>query len=72
MSGDVRCTFWSLGESLKPGGKVNNFVMAAWCYHLYSQPNGHPDVSKCHYFFSNIGVSIFCSLNCFVSLFAIV
>ncbi|XP_021314320.1 uncharacterized protein LOC8075699 isoform X2 [Sorghum bicolor] len=55
MSGGVRCTFWSLGESLKPGGVVNNFVMAAWCYHLYSQPCGHPDVSKCHFFFSNIG-----------------
>ncbi|KAG0518195.1 hypothetical protein BDA96_09G154600 [Sorghum bicolor] len=55
MSGGVHCTFWSLGESLKPGGVVNNFVMAAWCYHLYSQPCGHPDVSKCHFFFSNIG-----------------
>ncbi|KAG0537436.1 hypothetical protein BDA96_03G148200 [Sorghum bicolor] len=37
-----------------PGGFVINFVMAAFCYHLYSQPSGHPDVSKCHYFFSSI------------------
>ncbi|CAD6229334.1 unnamed protein product [Miscanthus lutarioriparius] len=50
----VRCTFWALGESLKPGGFVMNFVIAAFCYHLYSQPFGHPDVSKCHYFFSSI------------------
>jgi len=34
---------------------VNNFVMAAFCYHLYSQPGGHPETSKCHFFFSNIG-----------------
>lgn len=44
--GGVRCTFWSLGESLKPGGTVNNFVIATFCYHLYSLPFGHPNVSK--------------------------
>ncbi|OQU92436.1 hypothetical protein SORBI_3001G343766 [Sorghum bicolor] len=54
LFGGVRCTFWALGESLKPGGFVINFVMAAFCYHLYSQPSGHLDVSKCHYFFSSI------------------
>lgn len=58
MFGVVRCTYWSLGESMKPGGVVNNFVMAAFCYHLYSRPGGHPEVSKCHYFFSSIGVSV--------------
>ncbi|KAG0526588.1 hypothetical protein BDA96_06G158200 [Sorghum bicolor] len=51
----VRCTFWSLGESLKPGGFVNTFVVSCFCYSLFSKPNGHPDFSKRHYFFSNIG-----------------
>ncbi|OQU79170.1 hypothetical protein SORBI_3008G104701 [Sorghum bicolor] len=51
----VRCTFWSLGESLKPGGFVNTFVVSCFCYSLFSKPNGHPYFSKRHYFFSNIG-----------------
>uniref|UniRef100_A0A0A9CYG8 Uncharacterized protein n=1 Tax=Arundo donax TaxID=35708 RepID=A0A0A9CYG8_ARUDO len=49
--GGVRCTFWSLGESMKPGGQVNSFVVAAFCYYLFLKPNGHPDSSKRHYFF---------------------
>ena len=53
----VRCTFWSLGESLKPDGLVKTFVVSAFCYSLFQKPNGHPDVSKKHYFFANIGVS---------------
>ena len=59
LFGGVRCTFWALSESLKPGGMVNNFVMAAFCYYLYNKPSGHPNVSKCHFFFSNIAVSAF-------------
>jgi hypothetical protein len=55
--GGVRCNYWSLGESLKPGGCVNNFVVAAFCYHLFCSPKGHPNDSKRHYFFSNIAVS---------------
>ena len=43
---------------MKPGVKVNNFVVAAFCYHLFCRPDGHPDVSKWHYFFSNILVSV--------------
>jgi len=58
---DVRCTFWSLGESLKPRGFVNTFVVSCFCYSLFSKPNGHPDFSKRHYFFSNIGVSFLLS-----------
>ncbi|RLN32891.1 hypothetical protein C2845_PM03G09860 [Panicum miliaceum] len=50
----VRCTFWSLGELLKQGGFVNNFVIAAFCYHLFCKFNGHPDTSKRHYFFANV------------------
>ncbi|CAL4990031.1 unnamed protein product [Urochloa decumbens] len=50
----VRCTYWSLGESLKPGGQVNTFVVSLFCYSLYHKPNGHPHISKRHYFFSNI------------------
>ncbi|CAL4930323.1 unnamed protein product [Urochloa decumbens] len=56
--GKVRCTFWSLGDSLKPGGSVNPFVMSAYCYSLYIKPSGHPDVSKSHYFFANIGENL--------------
>ncbi|CAL4975410.1 unnamed protein product [Urochloa decumbens] len=56
--GKVRCTFWSLGDSLKPSGSVNPFVMSAYCYSLYIKPTGHPDVSKSHYFFANIGENL--------------
>ncbi|KAG2652203.1 hypothetical protein PVAP13_1NG275819, partial [Panicum virgatum] len=54
----VRCTFWSLGESLKPDGLVKTFVVSAFCYSLFQKPNGHPDVSKRHYFFANIGENL--------------
>ena len=53
----VRCTFWSLGDSLKPGGFVKSFVVSAFCFSLFQKPNGHPDSSKRHYFFPNIAVS---------------
>ncbi|CAL4999170.1 unnamed protein product [Urochloa decumbens] len=56
--GKVRCTFWSLGESMKPGGYVNPFVMSAFCYSLYIKPSGQLDLSKAHYFFANIGENI--------------
>jgi hypothetical protein len=55
--GGVRHNYWSLGESLKHGGCVNNFVVAAFCYHLFCSPKGHPNDSKRHYFFFNIVVS---------------
>lgn len=67
--GGVRCTYWSLGESMKPGGKVNNFVVAAFYYHMFCRPDGHPDVSKRHYFFSNISVSGCFFLNVFMSCY---
>ncbi|CAN6303832.1 unnamed protein product [Urochloa humidicola] len=50
----VRCTYWALGDSMRPGGKVKTFVVSAFCYSLFHKPHGHPDVSKCHYFFPNI------------------
>ncbi|KAJ1265483.1 hypothetical protein BS78_08G079300 [Paspalum vaginatum] len=50
----VRCTFWSLGQSLMQRGSVNNFVNAAFCRHLFLKPNEHPDVSKSYYFFPNL------------------
>ncbi|KAG2648910.1 hypothetical protein PVAP13_1NG073200 [Panicum virgatum] len=56
--GKVCCTFWSLGESLKPGGTVNPFVISAFCYGLYIKPNAPPDVSKSHYFFANTGENL--------------
>nr|TKW20037.1 hypothetical protein SEVIR_4G059200v2 [Setaria viridis] len=54
LFGGVRCTFWSLGEYLKRGGCVNNFVIVTFCYHFFCTPKGHPNDSKRHYFFSNI------------------
>ncbi|CAL4963352.1 unnamed protein product [Urochloa decumbens] len=50
----VRCTFWSLGESLKPDGQVHSFVVSVFCYSLFLKPIRHCDVSKRYYFFSNI------------------
>ncbi|CAL4911134.1 unnamed protein product [Urochloa decumbens] len=50
----VRCTFWSLGESLKPNGQVHSFVVSVFCYSLFLKPIRHCDVSKRYYFFSNI------------------
>ncbi|KAL6647916.1 hypothetical protein ACP70R_015353 [Stipagrostis hirtigluma subsp. patula] len=48
--GGVKCTFRSLGESMKSDGIVNNFVVAVFCRHLFMKPNGHPDVTKKHFF----------------------
>ncbi|KAL6595520.1 hypothetical protein ACP70R_047860 [Stipagrostis hirtigluma subsp. patula] len=53
--GGVKCTFKSLGDSMKPGGVVINFVVSVFCRHLFMKPQGHPDISKKHFFFSNIG-----------------
>ncbi|XP_039824536.1 uncharacterized protein LOC120686402 isoform X2 [Panicum virgatum] len=50
----VRCTFWALGDSLKPGGVVKSFVVSVFAYSLFSKPSGHPVNSRRHYFFSNI------------------
>ena len=50
----VRCTFWALGESLKPDGIVKIFVVSVFAYSLFQKPNGHPETSKRHYFFPNI------------------
>ncbi|KAG2590384.1 hypothetical protein PVAP13_5NG270440, partial [Panicum virgatum] len=54
----VCCTFWCLGESLKPGGQVKSFIVSAFCFSLFQKPNGHPDTSKRHYFFPNIGENL--------------
>jgi hypothetical protein len=58
--GKVRCTFWSLGESLKPGGSVNSWVVFAFCYSLFLKPASTTNTkfSKSHFFFANIGVSM--------------
>ncbi|TVT99471.1 hypothetical protein EJB05_55140, partial [Eragrostis curvula] len=52
--GKVHCTFKSFGESMMPGGHISNFVIAVYCRYLFMKPNGHPDQSKNHYFFSSI------------------
>ncbi|TVU07143.1 hypothetical protein EJB05_47185, partial [Eragrostis curvula] len=59
MSG-VRCTYWSFGESLKPGGVVMPYVVTAYCYYLFSKSGGHPDMSKKYYYFPNIGENLLC------------
>ncbi|WVZ48795.1 hypothetical protein U9M48_000204 [Paspalum notatum var. saurae] len=40
----------------KPRGFVNNFVVAVFCRHLFLKPDGHPGVSKNHYFFPSISL----------------
>lgn len=52
----VRCSYFSLGQSLMPGGHVNNFLIYVFCRKLFD--DCHPSVSKKHYFFSYIGVII--------------
>ncbi|KAF8783904.1 hypothetical protein HU200_000354 [Digitaria exilis] len=59
----VRCTFWSLGESLKPGGVVKSYVISVFCYSPYQKPNGQPDISKKHYFFPNIAENLLKDLD---------
>lgn len=54
----VRCTFWALGESLKPDGVVKIFVVSVFAYSLFQKPNGHPETSKRHYFFPNISENL--------------
>lgn len=52
----VRCSYLSLGQSLMPGGHVNNFLISVFCRKLFD--DCHPSVSKKHYFFSYIGENI--------------
>ncbi|CAO1947031.1 unnamed protein product [Urochloa humidicola] len=59
----VRCTYWALGDSMKPGGKVKTFVVSAFYYSLFHKPNGHPDVSKRHYFFPNVADNLVKDIN---------
>jgi hypothetical protein len=54
----VHCTFKSFGDSMKSGGVVSNFVISVFIRHLNKKPNGHPDISKSQYFFSNIGENL--------------
>ncbi|CAL4896598.1 unnamed protein product [Urochloa decumbens] len=56
--GKVRCTFWAFGDSLKPDGFVNSFVMSAYCYSLFLKPPCQSEQSKAHYFFANIGAEL--------------
>jgi len=45
-------------SSLKPEGNVHYFVVNALCKLLFHK--NHPKNSYKHYFFSKVGVSIFC------------
>ncbi|CAM0153031.1 unnamed protein product [Urochloa decumbens] len=56
--GKVRCRFWAFGDSLKPDGFVNSFVMSAYCYSLLLKPPSQSEQSKAHYFFANIGAEL--------------
>ncbi|TVU34735.1 hypothetical protein EJB05_16584, partial [Eragrostis curvula] len=53
-------TFWSFGESLKPGGAVMPYVVSAYCYHLFSKSGGHPDMSKKYFYFPSVGENLLC------------
>ncbi|KAL6661087.1 hypothetical protein ACP70R_000471 [Stipagrostis hirtigluma subsp. patula] len=53
--GGVKCTYRSFGDSLKPDGFVSHYVVNAFCRHLFMKPNGHPDVTKKHFYFSTVG-----------------
>ena len=59
---NVKIRFMSLGNSLKPTGRVEKYVINALCRKLFK--DSHPVNSKKHYFFSTIGVSNFA---CFFS-----
>ncbi|XP_010236532.1 ubiquitin-like-specific protease ESD4 [Brachypodium distachyon] len=52
----VRCSYRSLGQSLMPGGHVNNFLISVFCRKLFD--DCHPSISKKHFFFSYIGENI--------------
>ncbi|CAL4994265.1 unnamed protein product [Urochloa decumbens] len=56
--GKVRCTFWAFGDSFKPDGFVNSFVMSTFCYSLFLKPACQPEESKAHFFFANIGAEL--------------
>ncbi|TVU49163.1 hypothetical protein EJB05_00457, partial [Eragrostis curvula] len=56
--GGVHCTFQTFGESFRPDSQVSNFVVAVFCRHLFMKHNGHPETSKRHFFFSNIGENL--------------
>jgi hypothetical protein len=43
---------------LKADGFVNSFVISAFSYSLFIKLNSRLEKSKCHFFFSNIVVSI--------------
>jgi hypothetical protein len=59
MFSKVHCTYITLGQSLQPGGHVDNFLIPVFCRKLFE--DNHPSKSGKHHFFSMIGVStLFC------------
>jgi len=56
-------TYCSLGQSVQPMGKVDNFFVAVMCRKFFEDQ--HPRQSKTHFFYPNVGVSsLFFSFFC--------
>ena len=47
-------TYSSLGESVEPGGKVDNYFVAGMCRYFFEDV--HPRQSKKHFFYPKVGV----------------
>jgi len=50
-------TYCSLGQSVQPMGKVDNFFVAVMCRKFFKDQ--HPRQSKKHFFYLKVGVSSF-------------
>jgi hypothetical protein len=48
------CNYQSLGESLMPGGEVDNFLIPCFCCMFFKEK--HPASSGRRYFFPHVGV----------------
>ncbi|KAI4968379.1 hypothetical protein ZWY2020_058034 [Hordeum vulgare] len=52
----VHCNYVSLGQSLMPTGKVDNFLIPCFCRKFFE--DRHPTISGKHHFFPHIGENI--------------
>ncbi|KAE8820897.1 hypothetical protein D1007_01215 [Hordeum vulgare] len=52
----VHCNYVSLGQSLMPTGKVDNFLIPCFCRKFFE--DCHPTISGRHHFFPHIGENI--------------